>query len=162
MKLYEISDAIERVLAEYVDPETGEITDEGIEQLEKLELDRKEKALAVAAYLKGERAEAEAIGAEVKRLAQRQKTHERRAQRLEDYLAWAGVVPGEKLEDARSAISWRKSTRVLVENVEALPEEFVRTKVEKSPDKVALKKALQSGREVNGAALDMRNNLVVR
>lgn len=161
MRLFEISDQIEQILADQVDHDTGEITAEAIELLEALELERDAKALAVAAYLVGERAEADAIARQAKVLLERADRHHKRADRLQDYLV-QHIDAGRKLSDTRVSISWRKSTRVEIAEgaEEKLEERFVRVTV--APDKIALKEALAKGEKVDGARLVERVGIVVR
>lgn len=160
MRLYDISQAIEALLDASVDRETGEINEAALAELEALEEQREAKALAVAAYLVGQRLEADAIKAQAKRLAERAAVHARHADRLERYLE-SNLAVGEKLSDARVAISWRKSRAVEVDcDPTELPEEYVRIRCE--ADKAALKAALESGEQVKGARLVERQSLIVR
>ena len=160
MRLYEISDAIERVLLAGTDQETGEIMPEALAELEALEMARDEKALAVAAYLIGERVEADAIEDQAERLQRRAQTHRNRAARLEEYLA-AHLEQGCKLSDARVEISWRRSKAVELDCVpESLPIAYQRLKIE--ADKLGLRKTLEAGGEVKGARLVERWKLQVR
>lgn len=161
MRLYEISDAIEKVLAERTDHETGEIGDDALAELDALEMERDQKALAVLAYAKGEDAEADGIEAEAKRLLERARIPRKRATRLRDYVE-QHVERGKKISDARVAISWRKSTRVEIDPgaEEKLPERFVRVKIE--PNKVAIGAALAQGETVDGARLVERLGMVVK
>lgn len=167
MKLYEISDKIEQVLIAGTDRETGEISDEALAALDELEGAFEAKALNVAAYIKGEEAEAEAVLTESQRLAQRAKLHQRRADRLRSYLAGhlsARTHPSEqpKLADARCAIRWRRSERVEVPDASLIPAEYIREKVVREPDKVALKKALSTGLEIPGASLAERWTMEIK
>jgi transcriptional regulator len=121
--LFSIADEIEEILAREVDPETGELTEAAIERLEGLELARDRKALEVAAYLKGERAEAEKIEQVARELLERAQIHQRRADRLERYVATC-VPPGEKLADARAEIRWNRSQMVNVVDESQVPAAF--------------------------------------
>ena len=159
MRLFEIADEIEKILAIQVDQDTGEIGDEAIAALQALEMQRDEKMLAIAAYLKGERAEGDAVQDQAKQLSARARAHHARAARLEDLIAQT-LVPGEKLSDARSALSWRRSEAVEILDEKMLPSEFVRVKTE--PDKTAIKEALKEGASVPGAKLTARMNLQVK
>jgi hypothetical protein len=121
--LFSIADEIEEILAHEVDPETGELTEAAIERLEGLELSRDRKALEVAAYLKGERAEGGKIEEVAQGLLDRAKIHYARADRLERYVATC-VPPGEKLSDARAEIRWHRSQMVHVANESQVPAAF--------------------------------------
>ena len=159
MRLFEIHDAIEMVLAKGVDHETGEISEEAIAELDGLEMTRIAKSLAVARYLMGERAEAAAVKAQADRLAKRARIHANRADRLLRYLA-ANMPEGNKLHDDVVQIGWRSSTAVEVSDLGLVPQAFVR--VTEAPDKKAIGEALKSGVEVPGAELVTRNRLQVK
>ena len=172
--LYEISAEIEAILAQHVDPETGEIGDEAIALLDGLELARDEKCLHLAAYSKGEKAEAEMVAREIERLQRRQAAHKNRAKRLESYIA-EHLPAGTKLEDGRSAISWRKSEAVEIGDEQKVVDKW-RTTVMVLPafracveerttyhvSKKAVKAALQAGVDIPTARIVKRQNLQVR
>ena len=115
MRLFEIANDIEMVLSREVDRATGEITDETLDKLAALELSRDEKALGVAAYLKGERAEGEAVKLQADALYNRALRHERRAAKLLEYLD-RYLPTGAKLRSDVAEITWRKSTRVEIDD----------------------------------------------
>lgn len=159
MRLFEISEKIEALLNASVDPETGEIIEVALDALEELEEARDAKALAVAAYALGQEAEADAIRATAKRLQERAAVHERHAARLRQYIA-DHIVPGEKLSDARVAISWRKSEAVVIDDEAALPDPFFR--YTRTPAKDEIKRTIKSGIGVDGAHLESRMNVVIK
>jgi len=160
MQLFQVLNAIEEILAKHVDQETGEIGDEALAQLGALEVARDDLALELAAYLKGELAEAEAVKAQADRLYDRHARHRARAARLEQFLAEKVVPVGAKLKDARSELTWRKSKAVEIVAEDELAEDLFR--YSRSPDKTAVRKRLDLGQEVPGAKLVERNNLVIR
>lgn len=161
MKLYEIDDAIELILAQSVDTETGEIMEEALEELEKLEMDRDRKALAVARYLLGERAEGDAVNLQADRLRDRALRHHARADRLERYLQ-SHLPAGHALRDDVAEIKWSRSQSVEVDEGAHLPDEYIRRKVTASPNKVALGAALKLGKQIRGARLVKRISMKVR
>ena len=67
-----------------------------------------------------------------------------------------------KLELPHSKISYRKSDSVEVADVEMLPEEYVKTKIEKNPDKVAIKNAIKGGKEIKGAKIVTNYNIQIK
>ena len=157
--LYAIADEIQSAILSAVDPETGEISDEAVAaNLESLEIQFDTKCLAVAAYLKGLRGEAErteAIGKAIKAQAtehmDRGEKLKRQADRLEKYLDEQMEILGKKpaptlnfkrLHDERSEIVYVKSQVVEVSEGAQLPDEFLRFPAPVA-DKVALKKALK-------------------
>jgi hypothetical protein len=159
LKLYEIADSIERVLLDGTDTETGEISEEAVGALDKLEMQLSDKALAVARYVMGEQAEAEAVKVQADRLAKRSTVHRNRAARLKKYLEGC-LEPGTKLRDDVVEITWRKSARVEIIDESQIPEDCFRIKREVS--KTAIKAAITDGEIIRGAELVTRRNMVLR
>lgn len=146
MTLYEIDEAI---LA-CVDEETGEVLD--IDKLEALGLMREQKISSLACWMKDLGAEIEALRNEEKNLKARREAKERKKESLKAYLAQ--FLAGEKYEDERCRVSFRKVASVAIDNFDDIPAEYIRTKVETSADKEALKKLLKEGETVAGVHLE--------
>ena len=142
--LYEISaDFLAALDAIEVDPDTGELLN--ADQLDALSAAFDEKAEATALYIKNLTAFVGDVKAEEDALAERRKTAEKRVARLKDLLASSMLSVGrDKVETARTKISFRKST--------------LTTK----PDKTAIKKAIQAGQAIAGAALVENQNLQIK
>lgn len=158
--LYEYDAAIDAAMAEAVDLETGEIVDEMIlEQMEHLEMERDAKIENLALYIKDLHAEAEAIKAEKMALAKRQSQAEQKAEKVHEYLQ--KYLAGEKFKTARVAISYRKSESVDIDKDAFLPDEYLTYKAPE-PNRVALKKALKEGTEIEGAHLISNINMTIK
>lgn len=67
-----------------------------------------------------------------------------------------------KLELPHSKISYRKSDSVEITNLENLPEEYIKVKVEKNPDKIAIKDAIKKGKTIEGAKITTNYNLQIK
>lgn len=97
---------------------------------------------------------AAAAKAEKDRLAALQKYYEnvrtRLKERLEETMDALGIP---KVETPTMRLSLRRSVATVVDDVNALPDDLKTTKVEVVADKTAIKKAIQEGREVDGAHL---------
>lgn len=158
MNLYEINQEIDRAIQNCIDPETGEILDDTSE-LDALTLARDEKIENIACYIKNLKADAEAIRTEEKKLAERRKTCENRAEWLKKYLA--NNLQGEKFKSPRVAVSWRRSQAVVVEDIRKLPEDYLRYK-DPEPDKTAIKDAIKKGFDVEGAELVDNLSMVIK
>lgn len=150
MKLYEINQQIEALLDACTDHETGEFapTAEAEEQLAALEIERGEKAINLACYLKGLDAEAVAIAEEESKLRTRRQSINRRIEWLKNYLE--ANYQGESIKDPRCVISWRKSTVVWIDE-RLLGEQYWR--VTRDPMKQKIKDDIKSGIDVPGARL---------
>ena len=162
--LYELSDAIRQVIDRgfALDEETGEITFDET-NLEELRLMFREKAEACALYVKDQRALAKAIRDEEKSLAERRRSAERRADRVERYLlAHIDELPDRRLETPRVALSTRRSTAVEVVNDGMVPDEYMTYKTTKTINRDAIRKALKAGESVPGCHLEELMNVIIR
>lgn len=143
MKLYEINEAI---LA-CVDPETGEADPE---KLDELMLMREEKLENLALWVKDLKAEADAIRAEEKVLAERRQAKERKAESIKKYLE--KELAGQKFETSRAVCSFRKSQKVEITNLDKIPDDYLRYSAP-TADKAAIKAAIKDGIDIEGAEL---------
>lgn len=112
LSLYEIDHALESL----VDEETGEIKD--FDAFESLQMERDKKIESVACWTKNLDAEAKAIRAEEKALAERRQSLEKTRERLLEYLDKA--LDGNPFMSAKCVVSFRKSHRVEITNMEEL------------------------------------------
>lgn len=161
MNLYWVDNAIYKLYDEFVDPETGEITDPDAfaERYAELEISREEIIENTLLLYKNCVSDAEAIAAEIKTLKARQAALEKRADRLKADASDA--LNGEKFQTAKVAVSWRKSTAAEVDE-SLCPVEYITTKVTTAPDKKAITAALKAGQEIPGCKLVERVNMSVR
>ena len=173
MKLYEVGDEIERILAQEVDQETGEITDETLAKLDALEMERDEIILFIARYIKGERAEGGAITAEAKRLLARGQSHLNRAESLCRYID--RFMPKEHVvKDPTAVVSYRTSQAVVLSVPEVTTEltsedltrfvdpDYLRVKQWIEVDKKKATPVLKSGTEIKGLKLETRQKLQIK
>lgn len=158
MTLYEINQQIQKAIELGFDPETGEILDDSA--LQQLEIDRDEKVENICLFIKDLRAEASALDAEKKALDDRKNAAQRKADSLSRYLQ--AMLGGEKFKTARCAVSYRKSQAVVITDQDAIPEEYIRVKVSREPDKIALKDALKTVGAIDGAVLEERTSMIIK
>lgn len=161
MKLYEISEQLERLLmlddGNAVDEETGELFSP--EQLDELNMAFEEKIEGCLLFVKNQTAEAEAIKKEVKALQERARACENRAERTKNYVA--NFLAGQKFASSKVSVSYRNSTSCVV-NIDAtqLPVQFQKVKVE--PDKTGLKEFIKAGNTIAGVELVNKKNMVIK
>ena len=158
MTLYEINEAIRNAIELGYDPETGEILDASA--LEQLQMDRDEKIENICLYIKDLAAEASAIKAEEQALAERRKASERKGDSLKRYLQ--AMLDGQKWKSSKAVVSYRKTQSVVVDDLDAIPTDFMRIKTTSEPDKVAIKDALKDGKEVAGVHLEEGQSMSVK
>lgn len=151
MKLYEIDEQI----ASLID-EDGCITDE--EKFNDLQMARSEKIENVGLYVKNLRADVDAYKNEIKAFQERKEQAEHKIESLESWLRYA--LDGARLKTDRIQISYRKSTRVEIDEDAKLPEEFV--KVTTTPNKTEIKKYLKQGFDLPGVHLEECQNMTIK
>lgn len=152
--LYEIDQSI----LECIDQETGELIDP--ERLEGLFMERNLKIENVVLWVKNLLSDAEAIKAEKDALADREAKCRKKADSLKKWLGQ--VLEGQKFNTARCDVSFRRSEKVEVDDVNSIPEELVVVTVTQSPDKNAIKKLLKAGQEINGCRLVENQNIQIK
>ncbi len=153
MKLYEI----DNMILACIDEETGEILNE--EMLENLLIEKSRKIENIALWYKNEKAEAEALKAEIKILSERAKRAEKRAESLKIYLD--NVLGGDKFRTSRVSVSYRKSSSVEVDDVYKIPDEFLTYKTPE-PKKTMLKEAINNGQTFEGVRIVEKMNIQIR
>lgn len=160
MNLYDIAGEYQKALDSIeIDPETGEVAGFGV--LDELNSAFEEKAEAIACYAKGVKAEAEAIKAERSMLDKRREAAERKLKMLKEYLAMNMAAVGiDKLKTPRCSISFRKTSKVEISDMDKLPDEFKRITVE--PRKSDISAAIKTGESVPGAAIIEDKSLQIR
>lgn len=156
MTLYEINEQIIKAIELGFDPETGEILDESA--LEQLQLDRDEKIENICLFIKDLKAEAAALDAEKKNLDARASVAKKKSDSLSRYLQ--AMLAGEKFKTARCSISYRKTSAVIVDDENELPELCVR--IRKEPNKTAIKDYINAGVSVPGAHIEDRQSMIIK
>lgn len=155
MKLYELAENYQELANMLEQVEVGSDDWKTIQDtLDATEGAFEEKVKAVCVMVKQFKYNMEACKAEKKRLDEVAKGYENKAQWLESYLqeqlAKTGNLKSTMLYGPHK-LTYRKGVSTEVTDVNALPIEFLKTKIE--ADKTAIKKALQDGVEITGARL---------
>lgn len=164
MKLYELRDALQTVLdgGFVFDSETGEVTFDA-DNLEALEMEFNDKLEACGIYIKNLEAEASAIKAEMDNLKARYDRINAKSERMRDYLLYNMEQTGTtKMETSKVALSTRSTSKVEITDELGLPKEYWRIKETATPDKTAIKKALNAGESVKGAMLVKSKSLSIK
>ena len=164
--LYEIDYQIKAIIDSIFDAvdENGEVTgDVDFEALEQLQAERQQKLENIALYIKNLDSDAAAIKAEEEALASRRKRTEKKAERLRNLLIHSMAENGDTdFTTARCACKIKNSERTEILDVNLIPDEFINVKVEKSPDKTAIKKAIKAGAEVAGATIVVNTTINIK
>lgn len=137
----------------------GEMTPELEAQLEISEAERTTKGEGYVHVIRQLKSKSELIKAEIKRLQEIAKHYENSAEKLSDRLLQSVINHGAIKTDFVS-ISTRKSKSVSITDEAVIPAEFLRVKTE--PNKTAIKEAIESGMEVEGALIVENYSLNIR
>lgn len=123
------------------------------------------KAQNVALMVRAFEADAAAVSQWAKDANQRAKAIEQRAESLREYLSRTLQACGiQKVEGPGVALSFRKSTAVVIDEPGLIPAEFMRQPEPPppAPSKTLIGDALKAGKEVPGARLETRANLQIK
>lgn len=162
--LYEIDNALRDVIERgfSVDPDTGEVLFDSSD-LRALQDALGTKLEGCALWMKEQKALSAAIRAEEKALAARRKAIENRLEQMDGYVTDAlRSMDGMRYETARAQLSTRRSSRVIVDAPELLPEGYAEQVVTVKPDRAKIGKAIKAGETVPGAHVEECLNLQLR
>ena len=157
--LYEINAELERLYENSVN-EDGEIDEAALAQIESLELDRSTKIDNLACLIKNLTSDAEAIKAEADKLTKRAKAAEARAKRLKEWLMLN--LNGQKFSSPRAQVYYGSTKAVVIDDDAKLGEGYIKETVVRTPDKAAIKAAIEAGTEVAGAHIESKQHIVVK
>ena len=177
--LFEINESMMNLLEYGVDDQTGEIieTEEEFQALyDSIQLDLQTKLDNTNCLQKVIDGEIEVINKEIDRLQKEKRARENKKEWLKNRVDFFirqqftnedGTLDTEglhqyKLSLPHSKITYRKSDSVDVYDFEHLPEKYIKTKVESSPDKIAIKNAIKDGESIEGAKLVTNYNIQIK
>ncbi|HGN6338986.1 TPA: siphovirus Gp157 family protein [Neisseria gonorrhoeae] len=160
LTLYRCAADVQAALDYYFDSET-----EREDTLEAVIGQFEVKAQSVIAYIKNQEITEKMLEGHIRRMTGKLKAVKAQNQSLKDYLArnmQAAGITEIKADDGTFKASFRKSEAVVILDEAQIPAEFMREAVKTEPDKTAIRKAIESGREVAGAKIEGRKNLQIR
>lgn len=146
--------------------ETGEFTPEDIaDTLEGIEGALGDKLDAIMIHVRNLEGQANTLGEEGKRLADRKKSFERQAKDLKKYALACLLASGQdKLKTVKNTFTAAKGrASVVIDDESLIPDSLVDVQTIVSPDKKAIKEALENGIAVPGAHIEIvERSLMVR
>ena len=166
MNIYQIDGELERIYADAVDMETGEINPDVLEQIDSLQMERERKVENVALWHKNTLAESKAIAEEIKALQERKKALDSKSEWQERYLEYA--LQGQRFETPKVSITYRKSTTVEFDDEAKFCElfadfdEVVTTKIERKPNRTVLRRCIKDGMTFDGVHLEEHQNMQIK
>jgi hypothetical protein len=144
--------------------ESGELTEELENELVINQTELQEKAINYGYVVKSLEMDIDAIDAEMKRLKALKDAKSNAINRMKESVLNAMQIYGiEKVQSPTLNLSVRLNPEsVEIDMAELLDEKFLVTKTTVAPDKVAIKKAIQNGENVEGARLVRNQSLVIK
>lgn len=151
-------------LAEILEDNGGELTPEIEQSLAINQQELQTKGVNYALVIRQIDGEAEIIDREIKRLADLKKTKENAANRMKEAIKGAMELYGiQSIKGDLINITLRNNaSSVVINEEEKLPTEYVQVKHTISPDKKAIKAAIESGIEVPGAYLTKSKSILIK
>jgi len=141
----------------------GEITPEINQALIINEQELKEKAINYAYFIKKLDNDNSIIDAEIERLKEIKARNEAKIESLDNAIVKAMKLYAiDKVESPTLKLSLRESEAVNVLDESKLSDNFFTTKITKTVSKKAIKEALNSGAEIEGAEIIINQNLQIR
>ena len=166
MSLYSLTDecrSLYDALMASVDEETGEVDISLVNALAERQEAWEDKAVAVACVYRSLDEDAARVGREIERLTAMKKRLERERDRVKEGLSAAFTALGvEKVKGMYADISFRASEQTIIDNADAVPEEYMTVKTTYMPNKTAIREAIKAGKEVPGAHLEQRKNIQIK
>jgi hypothetical protein len=158
--LYNISNEQKAIMAE-IEANEGELTDEIIAKIEFNEVVFHEKAIDYGYVIKQFEDTSDVIAKEIKRLQDLKKKADNNAERLRVRITEAMKQFGlTEVKSDTLRLSFRASKAVEVFDEKLIPSEYM--KFTASPDKTAIKKAIELGDDVQGARVVSNDNLQIK
>ena len=165
--IYPLNETIERYFASIVDEETGEVmkTDQKIQQaLDAMHIEFDQQILELRNKVINLNAEVTALKTEKSKLDKRMKAGEKEADRCKSFLAY--LLKGEKYKNGAVSISYRKSDKLIIDDIEQLMN-WAKTEGRgflKEPELMEgdIKKALKLGTAIPACHIEEKNNIQVR
>lgn len=155
MKLYEYDEIIDSLLNTDeggADAQTGLVFDPAL--LDRLEMERNEKIENLLLYAAQLETDAKDIGEYADKLSERAKAKKNKAESIREWLCGELLRYGDKKFETKrikATVTVRSKVNVLDESL--VPEQYLRTKTETSPDKKALLAAMKAGEVIAGVTL---------
>lgn len=150
----------QKEMIRFIEMLDGEITPDTEERLVINQTELEVKSIAYLEFIKKSEGFVSQIDQEVKRLTGLKKRNENMIGRLKGNLLDAVTTFGD-FDTKFNKFGTRKSQSVEIENIKAIPKEFIVTTETHKPDKTALKIALKRGEIIEGAKLMNNVNLKI-
>ena len=160
MNIFQIGSEYQNIIA-LIEQNNGDLNEDLHEAYINSREELNNKAKAYIYVIRNKENHIDNINAEIERLREMKWQTEREIDRIKNYLSLA-VDQFGNFETGLHKISNRISKSVEVTDSNLLPKEYIKEKIELTPDKNAIKKAIESGSDIPGALLVTKSNLQIK
>lgn len=160
MNIFQIGSEYQNIIS-LIEQNNGDLNEDLHEAYINSREELNNKAKAYIYVIRNKENHIDNINAEIERLREMKWQTEREIDRIKNYLSLA-VDQFGNFETGLHKISNRISKSVEVTDSNLLPKEYLKEKIELTPDKNAIKKAIESGSDIPGALLVTKSNLQIR
>ena len=160
MNIFQIGSEYQNIIA-LIEQNNGDLNEDLHEAYINTREELNNKAKAYIYVIRNKENHIDNINAEIERLREMKWQTEREIDRIKNYLSLA-VDHFGNFETGLHKISNRISKSVEVTDSNLLPKEYIKEKIELTPDKNAIKKAIESGSDIPGALLVTKSNLQIK
>ena len=160
MNIFQIGSEYQNIIA-LIEQNNGDLSEDLHEAYINSRDELNNKAKAYIYVIRNKENHIDNINAEIERLREMKWQTEREIDRIKNYLSLA-VDQFGNFETGLHKISNRISKSVEVTDSNLLPKEYLKEKIELTPDKNAIKKAIESGSDIPGALLVTKSNLQIK
>ena len=166
MNIYNLTTEMQTLydrLIESVDEETGEVDLMLANALAVKKEEFEEKALNYTAVIRILNEQSNAAQAEILRITEIKDKIDRTITNMKKTLSAACLsLDIVKIQGLNGSISFRESVQTVIDDAEQLPKDYLKEKITYTPDKAAIKAAIQNGEEVAGAHLEKVKNIQIK
>jgi predicted nuclease with TOPRIM domain len=163
MNLYQIANDYVEILEDLYDEE-GEINEQALAKLESANHNMEKKCTAISSFIKNMEAEDNAIKEAQKALAQRKKRLVNNIDNLKGYLQVnMEKCQIQKITTPYFVIKLKKCpVSVGIFDEQSIPDEYIRVKISKEPDKIKMLADMKEGVVIPGAGLQQRISVDIK
>jgi hypothetical protein len=134
-----------------------------LDYLDALAVQEADKVDGISFVVRKRQSEIDWLKEEEHRIRQRRQSMESRLIQFKEYLKDIMLRHGlQKLRGNKASVFLRQSEAVHITDINAVPDEYAQTRIERVPDKYRIKEALKSGEDVPGTTLTPKLSAVIR
>lgn len=164
MKVYEITQGMKETLDIFL---TSEKTEEDKENfnyvMEILKEELKTKQNNILKYIRNLTLENQILSEEEERLKTLRKSKELKINNLKKYLTYILLdLKQNKIETDLGIIGLRKSTSVIIDDLNIVPKKYLNKNIQLIPDKLTIKSILKQGKTIKGVHLQESYSLQIK